>query len=1288
MRIIYSDSVEQLAGELADRIAVQRRVTLDPLRDIRVVVPNQNLAKWLKLFLARERGLCAGIQFPFVESALWELAQDQQCDRKCPDRSAPVSRLTSDILQQAVAAALIAHEDTALRPFRSYCLETAVNGLTADDLANPDCSRRLWQLSGRLAAFFREYDFQRSREVEGWLRDPAFSWFAGERYKHPLTTAQAEMEAAQRSLYRALFLPGGLLAASGPLKSLRQLEADIPGNRGDGQLEQVHFFSLSSISPLYAKLLYRLSSLYDICIYHFNVCMEYWEDIDPPWIRLKAARRRINAETDEETLDLTIENELLNLWGLAGRETLKLLADLDSTGDPVIAGELEAPPAPEPDSVLSAVQWSIRHRTSTITRRPQDQSLQVVSCPGIQREVEMVHNAILASLLTREGIQDSGSSTLPALRHDNLDLQLTDIAVLVPDMALYQSAIEAVFDARGQIPYNLADSNASRESVYGNALLALLQLAGGAFTRREVFEVLYNPCLQAGIGATREDIDVWLEWADKLGIFHSFDKDHRARQELPVSTRFTWDQALARIRLGRILDDPDLSGAIGPPHADINTSSPTATHFSILTERLFKRLQQMAGQRLDGSGWKNEILDLMTDFLDVPPAYAPEMFVRSRICTALEAFAHPEYGLSGFLRQPQKPRQRSEFLLPLAAVRQYLNDVMAAIPCGRGSYLTGGVTIASLQPMRPIPFKHVYILGLGEGGFPGTAEKSTLDLRAIRRRVGDTSRPDANRHLFLETLMATRNRLVLSYVGEDIRKDEKKFPGSILKQLMRFVADHILDGGTVDAPAVFREIPLPLDEADDRCVSDSSGEESWNAGIVTTFSIYPRMINRLRAQGLPTGAVDDPWRDLRTHVANSGTTSHRSGLERRLLDFLNGSPPPAPPAEERAGQCGTMPLRIRDLAKFLEDPAQAVLQRRLKLYDTGENTALLEFEPLNTGHPHDYSLISNAVDTFIRTPAAQRHRATLRQFLRDYRRMRRSSQAPDGIFAILDRAMLWAGIQSRIGDPMLQGLLDSRHRAPQPLVIGDEQLHDVSDVLHHPPCVLHPDAQGPALELSGSLPLWLEPQDGDRTEAVLVLVNTSNAKGDIPPKALLEPFLGMLALRAGGPDGNTAPFAVVLCGKDALVPFVFRDISPMQARSYLEELARDYLAPGSIRQLLPYSVLRETCKNVPDWIGSEQAPEGTDDALREAITSQIEDDMQRGEASRGDYKPSEAVALVFDQLAVPLDIAAVVRRRFRLPWSGSKCELDTTTGIFQATEEDNGAEGLESRSVNSGEDRR
>ena len=53
----------------------------------------------------------------------------------------------------------------------------------------------------------------------------------------------------------------------------------------------------------------------------------------------------------------------------------------------------------------------------------------------------------------------------------------------------------------------------------------------------------------------------------------------------------------------------------------------------------------------------------------------------------------------------------------------------------RGHYLAEGVTVSSFQPMRPIPFKAVFLLGMGEGLFPTPSHRDTLDLRYIPVRL-------------------------------------------------------------------------------------------------------------------------------------------------------------------------------------------------------------------------------------------------------------------------------------------------------------------------------------------------------------------------------------------------------------------------------------------------------------------------------------------------------------------------------------------------------------------------
>jgi exodeoxyribonuclease V gamma subunit len=95
-----------------------------------------------------------------------------------------------------------------------------------------------------------------------------------------------------------------------------------------------------------------------------------------------------------------------------------------------------------------------------------------------------------------------------------------------------------------------------------------------------------------------------------------------------------------------------------------------------------------------------------------------------------------------------------------------------------------GVVVASLLPMRAIPFRAVFVMGLGEGQFPEEGMELGLDLRRAERRPGDVAPEERDRYAFLETLVSTRERLFLSYVARDEHTGEPHVPSSVVTELL------------------------------------------------------------------------------------------------------------------------------------------------------------------------------------------------------------------------------------------------------------------------------------------------------------------------------------------------------------------------------------------------------------------------------------------------------------------------------------------------------------------------
>jgi len=413
--------------------------------------------------------------------------------------------------------------------------------------------------------------------------------------------------------------------------------------------------------------------------------------------------------------------------------------------------------------VLSRLHDCLLNRSqSSSARLPQDTSLQIVACPGIYREVETAHNSILHNL------------------QHTPDLKQTDIAILVTDMARYRPVLQAVFErAPRHLRYNMADFSASGMSAFGEALVGFLDLALEGFTRSRVFSVLLNPCFLAGMKTDRAQATTWLTWAERLGVYHSWDAKDKAERGYGTSPLFSWQLALRRLRLGRIMDAQTETGD-GPapcfrdvlPYADLESGDKDQLNaFCWAVEGLLPALASLRNYQASGAQWAAALERLVQRFLVVPPDRPEEAQVRDQLA-----------GLLGRLRTLDKLSAAAPSLA-LALIREIMADSLEAIPGATGEYLTGGVTISALQPLRPVPFRIIYLLGLGEEQFPGSNRLPSYDLRTVQHCPGDIRPAEQNRYLFLETLLAARDKIYLLYTNLDVQRDQELHPCVPLAQL-------------------------------------------------------------------------------------------------------------------------------------------------------------------------------------------------------------------------------------------------------------------------------------------------------------------------------------------------------------------------------------------------------------------------------------------------------------------------------------------------------------------------
>ncbi|MSQ94087.1 MAG: hypothetical protein EXR98_05970 [Gemmataceae bacterium] len=1178
-----------LADKLAEQLD-QHGKTGDIFAPTTIVVPNRYLRKWLRLYLARTLGVAINLDFQTLEAALWNLLKELDPD----SRVTPPETIDENIYRLMMLSVLLTEKDPHLEPLQSYLQ------IEGQSLSRLSC-RRAWFLADRLGVMIRDYEYARQDVlIQNWLRQQLGLGSASEFHKM--------MERAQRALFLHITSePDGKRARLNgkegkqfktfPQYAMERMTlgepSDSPGRLRDSARQDqrtIHFFGFTQICELHARTIAWLGKSYDLRFYHLNVLAN---------------------ELDESVKEKPGDaSELLRLWGHAGKESWELLKPWPFAREtlPVYA----TPKRRGSTTVLARMRDQLLGAAPAKSRLAQDTSLQIVGCPGIAREVETVYDSIVHNL------------------NDDPTLRQTDVAVLVTDMSKYRATLQAVFERPPRrLQYNLVDYNAAGTSMFGQALLGMLDLTLESFSRSRVFGVILNPCFLARLGVDRGQAATWAEWAESLGIYQGWDADEKHHQGYPRSPLYAWRLGLQRLRLGRFMDVGDEEAAEPArrfghviPFADLaSTEREQLDAFCRAVEGLLPTLARLRTSNMSGARWASALHRLVQEFLEVPADRPEEEQVRDEVLAAFETL--------GTWDALHDAKQKAPGL-PLALVREYLQSQLEVLPGNRGDYLVGGVTIAALEPMRPVPFAIVYLLGLGEDLFPGSNTLSSFDLRGAQRMPGDIRAAEQHLYDFLATILSAQQKLYLLYNNHNLQKDQPLLPALPLLQMQRYLNQNVV-------ASEFQPITAPV-HADDARFLDLTQQPPYQDVLVQT---------RPADRCLALSAAE---RDNRLTLAGAQQAEWADRRREFQIDFSI-----APDSSEAATQAVTVTLT--ELKRFLYLPAEGSLRRHLHIEAEDEET-MEDDEPLVTSRKGSQSLIRQTLHHLIQAAVkgdAQQALANWKeQFHASYADARLRCRVPEEAFGEIDQASVRDELQERIhGQGQMESFL--RERAGMtfcgPVLLG-ESLTPMGARLRFPVLTFRLSLAGTDRDIR--LVGWTNVawQSPGRLEILIVSAGKELDARQIH-SSMLEPALLHLALLANAePNGDgmssqrwlaqrEVTLHVAHSGGIATWTHPAGSITPTEAMAYLMELTRDFLDPSQF-DLLPLAILS----------GSKQLQLAFHSDADFQITSEdyldcLEDAV--ADARENTFGGSKIPQLVeMTKARIPADALAKVQRRFRL----------------------------------------
>ncbi|HBD23878.1 MAG TPA: exodeoxyribonuclease V subunit gamma [Oceanospirillaceae bacterium] len=566
-------------------------------------------------------------------------------------------------------------------------------------------------------------------------------------------------------------------------------------DRPIGLPRRVVVFGMSSLPNSSLEVLRAIAPFTQVLLFVMNPSQHYWGDmVEGRELLRKEYKRQTKRQDHRQFSDDHLHvygNPLLASWGKQGRDFLHLFDEWDQPNQyqdyfanlPMGKVDIFSSPATaNGGSLLARIQDDILQLRSAQERaqleqtetslEADDHSLEFISAHSIQREIEILHDKLLNDFDRHQ-------------QGDSVALETRDILVMVPDISTYAPHIEAVFgryrshaqqgdrDSRF-LPYHIADTGQRFANPILGAFETLLGLTQSRMTSVQGLSLLEVPACRERFGIQETDLQQIKVWVEKANIRWALTADHRQQQALPtLDGHNTWQAGIDRLLLGFATDSLGSWQAVAACPEVSGLGAELLGSLSRFVNSL-EQWRQNLQQTQTASQWVEALLALWQDFFVLDAEEVERLYKR----------------ISEYLQHWQEVVTQAAMADEPIAIELVQSALLEQLdsPSLSSRFITGAINFATLMPMRAVPFKQIWLLGMNDDAYPRKRSFNDFDLIGYNYRPGDRSRRDDDRYLFLEALLSARDKLVISWHGRSIKDDTEQPPSVLVAQLRDYIA--------------------------------------------------------------------------------------------------------------------------------------------------------------------------------------------------------------------------------------------------------------------------------------------------------------------------------------------------------------------------------------------------------------------------------------------------------------------------------------------------------------------
>ncbi len=702
-----------------------------------ILIPNNNLAFFLKKYIAKKIGVCANFNFVLPAKFMWNilkyffsnLFEEDYLDKK--KLIWVIMTLLPNLLK--------------LKEF-----EIIKNYLKEDNNFE-----KLYFLSIKIADLYDKYLVYRIDWLNNWNN------FKENNFNNIHQKWQSILWRKILKYYKNKF--GYFINRSNFYFEFKKLikykkykfNKKLPSN--------IFMFNVSFLPPLYVDFFFSLSSFINIHYFLINPSHYYWYDKN--YFYEFTNNIFIYKNNNKNKNKNVVFNKNLNLilfnCGKIFAEYLNIINFYDNFI------EIKLFSVKKNENLLNKIQNDILYskefsfnlkknkylNNNEILKN--DNSISINSCCGYLREIEILQDFIVNLIL-------------------NYNYDVDDIVVIVSDLDIYYPYIKSVFSiynsSKKYLPFNIMRKENTLNNDIFDVFNKLLNLPNIDFSYNEIMFFLTKKIILEKFNINFNDLEVIKNIISNVGIYSGI-KDFSSFYDINNNDYCIWNNILKRILLGYSINDDFVVWNNIVPFVNIGDNFFNDI-LSKLTNFLYKLIfwKNILSKNYKFDFWLIICKDLFSDFF-------LEIYIEKCFFFNKNNWVKLSYSFSfGNFNKKINNILFNKIIIYFFKKCRNINK-----------YYIGHLNFSSCVSLRSIPFKIICLVGMNNDVFPRNIYSHNFDLMSLYPRIGDRNKRENDKYIFLELLMSARKKFYISYINYSLIKNEKCYPSLLIDNLLDYI---------------------------------------------------------------------------------------------------------------------------------------------------------------------------------------------------------------------------------------------------------------------------------------------------------------------------------------------------------------------------------------------------------------------------------------------------------------------------------------------------------------------